>query len=165
MIIAKGVIDAKIALKEAEAEREKRSLIESITTKIGEMEKTVELFGSIMETYYYCRDKDQKLGSEIWNKLVHNGYGLDFCNGFRATGEPECAFKHDNCFDSSHSIYVTDHGIYQGYQVGSKQINGIEDIDFNCEQSYKRIYEQMTKLYIAMPLLVLDIANLIDNWE
>ena len=149
MIIAKELIDASVNAKNAAEEAKIKSLWESIEGMINRVKDLSSVIGDIMDTFYYVREQDEGIGTQMWHMLCREDteFDLDFCNAIMDVNGGRCGVRpHYTRKDCYGNIYVTRIGIYFGPDHAT-----LYPIDELKDKLQPKSYESMLK---AMCLLI-----------
>lgn len=158
MIIEKALIDASVNAKNAAEEARIQALWKSIEGMIGRVKELPSIIGDIMDTFFYIREQDEGMGSQLWSLICHEDkdFDLDFCNaimdvkGGRSGVRPYYTRK--GCFSR---IYVTAIGVFFG--VGLYPIDELKD---RLEpKDYESMLNAMCLLVEAVPAYKERIAS------
>ncbi len=153
MIIAKEIIDASINVKKEAEEAKTKAMWKSIEVMTDRVERLSSDIKDIMDTYFYLRDKDEKIANKFWNLICHEDkeLNLDFCNAILDIKGGRCgvrpSFTAKGCFSN---IYVTKIGVFFGPSCNN--LYPLESLKHKLEpKDYESMLNAMCLLVESVP--------------
>lgn len=109
MILNQNVIDTAFEARAVSEMAQKDTYLKQIEEKMVELRGLTKHIADIMETYFYIKERDEKLSGTIWKIMCQaaSDCGLDFCNAIRDDDRCGVRINYANNCTRYTDLYIT----------------------------------------------------------